>query len=122
MDEEKKDLIDEFAEELGADRVIPLNLPKSRGPLDLLHLLTEVKQRLRSAGGRPSDPLWTVKRLVPFKAQSWKELEELTERFEKEGQHVSPAQVAAILIEHGLKDLLGKELTPCQRKTTVSGH
>ena len=105
MRDDKIDPVESLAEDLGADRVVSLDVPQSRGPLDLLHLHAEVKRRLRSSGGRPSDPQWTVKRLVPFQEKSWKELEVITEKLEQKGQRVSPAQLAAILIERGLEDL-----------------
>ena len=44
------------------------------GPLDLLALREEFNQRLRSSGGRPTDPAWTVTRLVPFKEDNWTRL------------------------------------------------
>ena len=96
---------DEIAEALGADRVVALERLPSGGPLDLLELRAEVGRRLRSTGGRPTDPDWNVRRLVPFRREGWNDLERLAERFGREGQHVSPGQLAAVLIERGLESL-----------------
>lgn len=89
---------------LGAQRVVPVNGP-SQGPLDLLQLRAELGRRLRSSGGRPSDPEWTVRRLIPFKQEEWQELERLAVQCGHEGQRLSPNQLAAVLIERGLEEL-----------------
>jgi hypothetical protein len=90
---------------LGAQRVIPLEGLPSQGPLDLLQMREEVGRRLRSSGGRPTDPEWALRRLVPFKQQGWQQLERLAKACSDQGQAVSPSQLAAILIERGLEDL-----------------
>lgn len=90
---------------LGAERVIPReNLP-SQGPLDLLQLRTEVGRRLHSSGERPTDPDWELRRVLPFKREGWAELERLATICRQHGQSVSPSQLAALLIEHGLEAL-----------------
>jgi hypothetical protein len=96
---------DRVAEALGATRRIPLDRLPSQGPLDLLELRAEVQRRIRSTGGRPTDPAWDVRRLVPFRKEGWQELERLARVCEQEGQHVSPSQLAALLIERGLASL-----------------
>ena len=90
---------------LGATRSLPVAGLPSQGPLDLLQLRAELGRRLRSSGGRPTDPEWSVRRLIPFKEKRWRELERLAERCRDGGQTVSPSQLAALLIERGLKDL-----------------
>ena len=90
---------------LGASRVVALpNLP-SRGPLDLLQLRAHVAQRLRSSGGRPTDPDWTVQRLVPFREAGWERLVKLAEEMSSSERKVSPGQLAGILIDRALKDI-----------------
>jgi hypothetical protein len=98
----KKDLASQVAQSLGASRVITLpNLP-SGGPLDLLQLRADMARRLRSTGGRPTDPGWKVQRLVPFGEDRWRQLEELAEDLSSSERKVSPGQLAAILIERAL--------------------
>lgn len=96
---------DDVAKALGAGRVLSLERLPSQGPLDLLELRTEVQRRLRSTGGRPTDPDWDIRRLVPFRRESWQELEHYARECEREGQRVSPSQLAALLIERGLQSL-----------------
>jgi hypothetical protein len=98
----KKHVASRVARALGASRVVPLpNLP-SGGPLDLLQLRAELARRLKSTGGRPTDPGWKVQRLVPFGEARWQQLEELAEKLSSNERKVSPGQLAAILIERAL--------------------
>ena len=90
---------------LGASRVIAIPGLPSSGPLDLLQLRAEVGERLRSSGGRPTDPNWSVQRLVPFREERWHQLEELAEQLSSSGRRVSAGQLAAILIERALDSI-----------------
>lgn len=94
-----------IAKALGAARIVDLQRPSSQGPLDLLELRAEVHRRLRSTGGRPTDPDWGMRRLVPFRREGWQELERLAADCGRQGQSVSPSQLAALLIEWGLEGL-----------------
>ncbi len=94
------------ARALGAQHSFSLEGLPSQGPLDLLQLRAELGRRLRSSGGRPTDPEWTLRRVIPFKEKGWRDLEQLTARCSEEGQAVSPSQLAALLIERGLQDLI----------------
>jgi hypothetical protein len=105
MARDRSSRTDEIAEALGASRVVPLERLPSQGPLDLVELRTEVQGRLRSTGGRPTDPDWDIRRLVPFRKEDWRELERLAKMCETEGQRVSPSQLAALLIERGVAGL-----------------
>lgn len=93
------------AEALGAGRVVALPGGPSGGPLDLLQLRAEVARRLRSTGGRPTDPSWNVQRLVPFRDARWQELTELARQLSTDERKVSPGQLAAILIERALSGM-----------------
>jgi hypothetical protein len=68
-------------------------------------LLEEVKGRLVSRGGRPADSAPTIRRLVPLRKQVWRELQAQANRLSRLGRHVSPGQLAAMLLERGLSDL-----------------
>jgi hypothetical protein len=104
MNKNSENFIESLANELGADYILPLDLTKSQGPLELIHLQAEL-HRLKSSGGRPTDPQWTVKRLVPFTEQNWQKLGQVTEKMKQEGHSISPSQLAALLIEEGLSRL-----------------
>jgi hypothetical protein len=91
------------ASALGANRVVPLSGLPSAGPIDLLQLRADVARRLRSTGGRPTDPAWNVQRLVPFRGQDWKRLEELASRLSTDERSLSAGQLAALLIERAIE-------------------
>lgn len=111
-----------IAAALGATRTVELKGKRIGGPLDLLALRTEFNQRLRSSGGRPTDPAWTVSRQVPFKEDSWTRLQDLAREVGESGRRVGPAQVAALLIETGLEDLeeaQWQQALECSRSTPL---
>ncbi|MEW6753367.1 MAG: hypothetical protein AB1505_20655 [Candidatus Latescibacterota bacterium] len=91
-----------LANALGASRVVSIAGTPSGGPIDLLQLRAEIRKRLRSSGGRPTDPGWSVQRLVPFRGERWSQLEELAGRLSTEERRVSAGQLAALLIERAL--------------------
>ena len=90
---------------LGATRVVSIPGLPSGGPIDLLHLRADVTRRLKSTGGRPTDPEWNVQRLVPFRDTRWSQLEELAKHLSTGERRVSPGQLAAILIERALESM-----------------
>ncbi|MBL8680121.1 MAG: hypothetical protein JNK05_13180 [Myxococcales bacterium] len=90
---------------LGSSRVVSVPGTPSKGPLDLLQLRVEVEQRIKSTGGRPTDPDWTMTRVVRFQPSRWEELEQLAATLSQEGKSVSPSQIAAMLVERGLAEL-----------------
>lgn len=99
MSTKKNKKRDKIAEAIGASRVIPLKRLNLGGPLDWLELVQTLQSRLISSGGRPSDPHWDTKRLVPFRRKTWKRLAEEAETISAHGRKVGPAQLAAIVIE-----------------------
>ncbi len=95
----------QIARALGASRTQALADRDAQGPLGLLQLRAEVAQRLHSSGGRPTDPDWTMRRVIPFDPDRWAELQALSDRLSAEGRAVSAGQLAAMLVEHGLNEL-----------------
>ncbi len=75
---------------------------KPQGPFGVAALLDEIQNRLVSRGGRPSDPGPTVRRLVPLKKQVWRSLKAQAAYLSNRGKRISPAQLAAILIEKSI--------------------
>ena len=100
----KKNDTARIAEALGAARVVEVGPKRLGGPLDMLALREEFKRRLRSSGGRPTDPAWTLTRQVPFKEGNWTRLQALASEVGVSGRRVGPAQVAALLIENSLQE------------------
>jgi hypothetical protein len=81
------------------------NHASTRGPSGILALQHDLRGRLVSAGGRPSDPAPTIRRLVTVKKRVWKELQRQATVLSRLGQHVSPGQLAAILLEQSVSRL-----------------
>jgi hypothetical protein len=69
-----------------------------------------VLRRLQSRGGRPSDPNWTMTRLIPMSKKTWEGLRSLSTSISSEGgRTASRGQVAALLLEQALEVVLGQE-------------
>ncbi|HBL16793.1 MAG TPA: hypothetical protein DD417_08600 [Elusimicrobia bacterium] len=100
---------DRIAGALGASRVVKLKDRRSAGPLDWIELAQALQHRLVSRGGRPSDPHWDTKRLVPFRRRTWKLLSREAEEISAHGRRVGPAQLAAIFIEEQLASRKGHQ-------------
>lgn len=78
---------------------------KPHGPFGVAALLRELENRLVSRGGRPSDPGPTIRRLVPMKKQVWRNLKTEAAFLSTQGKRVSPAQLAAMLVEKSISEL-----------------
>lgn len=65
-------------------------------------LAAEVQERFRvpPGGGRPTDPSWSDKRLVPLAPMTLTRLQRMAKRmYDHTGFRVEPMQLAAILLE-----------------------
>ncbi len=74
----------------------------SGGYFGAMQLVAEVEARFRvpSGGGRPTDPRWTKRRLVPLAPRTLRRLEELTAKVRERGSaNLEPMQLAALLLE-----------------------
>jgi len=94
----------DFGAALGASRSFSV-ANKPRGPFGVAALLDEIQNRLVSRGGRPSDPGPTIRRLVPIKKQVWRSLKAQAAFLSSHGKRVSPAQLAAMLVEKSVSQL-----------------
>ena len=82
--------------------------PGARGVTDVLNArrwFDDRRGRLRSAGGRPTDPAWTIKRQIPFSEASWERLRVVAADKSETGSKIGPGQIAAILLERSLVQL-----------------
>lgn len=78
------------------------------GYFGALQLLADIQARFRvpSGGGRPTDPRWTERRLVPLASETLDRLEKLTARIREEGDvNLEPMQLAALLLEKMTEEL-----------------
>jgi hypothetical protein len=95
---------EDLKEALGATRTFSI-VSRPHGPFGVMALLDELKGRLVSRGGRPSDRAPTVRRLVPLRKHVWKALQTQASALSRLGRHVSPGQLAAMLLERSVSDL-----------------
>ena len=97
----KKSLdIDRIAKRLGGERRGKVGA--GHGFFGALQLASEVHARFQapSNGGRPTDPSWGERRLVPLTSPTLARLERLAKAVTKAaGQEVSAMLVAALLLE-----------------------
>lgn len=94
----------DLAEVLGASRSFSV-VNKPHGPFAVAALLDEIQSRLVSHGGRPADAGATIRRLVPIRTYVWRTLKAQANRLSQKGRRVSPAQLAAMLVEKSLSEL-----------------
>ena len=91
--------MDRIGKALGATRRFSLKT-KAAGPLSLFQLREEIDARLKSRGGRPSDPEWDLRRVIPLKKSSWELLKKKSREF-----RANPGHLAAIILERGINSL-----------------
>src|SRR5436190_13236615 len=91
---------------LGGDTPRPVSAAP-HGPFGARQLAAELRERLQPGAGarpgRPTDPDWEVRRLVGFRPETWRRLAEIAKEVSTPQRRVSPAQVAALLIETGVE-------------------
>ena len=92
--------MDKIAKGLGAQRGGKLSA--TGGYFGAMQLLADVEARFRvpGSGGRPTDPQWTERRLVPLAPRTLRLLEDITAKVRAHGgMNLEPMQLAALLIE-----------------------
>lgn len=92
--------MDKIAHGLGARR--KGKVPATGGYFGALQLLADVEARFRvpAGGGRPTDPRWTERRLVPLAPETLDRLEHLAVRIRQLGNvNLEPMQLAGLLLE-----------------------
>lgn len=103
---------DKIAKGLGARKKGKV-YPTGGGYPGAAQLAAEVQARFQvpPGGGRPTDPSWSDKRLVPIAPQTLKRLERIAKRLhEHTGIRVEPMQLAAILLETTTEDIAAYDL------------
>ena len=82
------------------------------GYFGAMQVLADVTARFRvpAGGGRPTDPRWTQRRLVPLAPQTLERLEELTVMIREHGTvSLEPMQLAGLLLEKSTERLSDEE-------------
>jgi len=102
--------MDKIARGLGAERRGKVSA--SGGYFGALALAADIAARFRvpSGGGRPTDPDWTEKRLVPLTPKTLKRLDEIAADLRAQaGVNLQPMQLAALLLEKKAEELSERE-------------
>jgi len=102
--------MDKIARGLGAERRGKVGA--KGGYFGALQLAADVKARFAvpSGGGRPTDPRWTERRLLPLAPKTLKRLERMASTVQKQGGvRVGPMQLAALLLEKSTDELTEDE-------------
>jgi hypothetical protein len=102
--------MERIAKGLGAQR--RGKVPAIGGYFGAMQLLADVEARFHTpaGGGRPTDPNWTERRLVPLAPRTLKRLEEITARVREHGvMNLEPMQLAALLLEKTTEQLSGDD-------------
>lgn len=98
--------MDKIAKGLGAERRGKVSA--KGGYFGALQLLADIEVRLRvpAGGGRPTDPRWTERRLVPLAPETLHRLEQLTVGIREHGNvNLDPMQLAGLLLEKTTEQL-----------------
>lgn len=97
--------MDKIAQGLRASRRGPVQA--TGGYPGALQLVTEIQARFRTParGGRPTDPAWTERRLVPLAPKTLDKLEHLTAGLQGEGIAIEPLQLAGLLLERAAESI-----------------
>lgn len=113
--------MDKIAKGLGAER--RGQVVAGGGYFGAMQLLADIEARFRvpSGGGRPTDPAWTERRLLPLAPKTLKKLEQISAKVREHGMNVEPMQLAALLIEktaEGLGEEEAEELVRPKRRAS----
>jgi hypothetical protein len=84
----------------------------SAGYFGAAQLLADIEARFRvpASGGRPTDPSWSKRRLLPLTPKTLKKLEALSAKVREHGTNVEPMQLAALLLEKTAAQLNEEEV------------
>jgi len=101
--------MDKIAKGLGAER--RGKVAASGGYFGATQLAADIDARFRvpAGGGRPTDPAWTERRLLPLAPRTLKRLEEITVKVREHGLRVEPMQLTALLVEKATERLTEEE-------------
>jgi len=101
--------MDKIAKGLGAER--RGKVTAGGGYFGAMQLLADIEARFRvpSGGGRPTDPGWTERRLLPLAPKTLKKLEQISAKVREHGMNVEPMQLAALLLEKTAEQLSEEE-------------
>lgn len=103
--------MDKIALALGAERAGRVSV--RGGYFGAMQLLADIGARFSvpAGGGRPTDPRWIERRLVPLAPRTLKRLEMISAKVrEHGGVRVEPMQLAALLLEKTTEQIAEDEI------------
>lgn len=112
--------MDKIAKGLGAVRRGKVSA--TGGYFGSLQLLADIEARFRvpAGGGRPTDPRWTERRLVPLAPRTLERLEKIAAKVREHGGiNVEPMQLAALLLQKTTEQLSQDEAEELVRSRRV---
>src|SRR6266478_5311918 len=115
--------MDRIAEGLGAERRGKVSA--TGGYFGAMQLLADVEAKFRvpAGGGRPTDPRWTERRLVPLALKTLERLEDITAWVRKHGGiNLEPMQLAALILEKTTSQLSEAEAEKLVRPQRRASH
>jgi hypothetical protein len=115
--------MDKIAAGLGAKR--KGKVLATGGYFGAMQVLADIEARFSApaGGGRPTDPRWTERRLVPLAPRTLRRLEEIAARVrEHDGVSVQPMQLAALLLERTTAQLSEEEAEDLVRPRRRAGR
>ena len=118
--------MDKIARGLGGER--RGRVDARAGYFGAMQLVADSEERLRVPvrGGRPTDPGWTERRLLPLAQATLKRLEELAQKIRSDrGINIEPMQIAALILERAAERISAgeaEELVERPRATGTGGH
>jgi hypothetical protein len=98
--------MDKIAKGLGAKR--RGKVAARGGYFGAMQLVADVEAKFRvpAGGGRPTDPRWTERRLVPFAPETLERLDQIAARVrEHAAVSVEPMQLAGLLLEKTAREV-----------------
>ncbi len=112
--------MEKIAKGLGAER--RGKVAAGGGYFGAMQLLADIEARFRvpSGGGRPTDPDWTERRLLPLAPRTLKKLEEISAKVREHGTNIEPMQLAALLVEKTTEQLSEDEAEELVRPKRTS--
>jgi hypothetical protein len=114
--------MDKVARGLGGER--QGKLEAKAGYFGAMQLLADVGGRLRApiGGGRPTDPRWTERRLLPLTPVALKRLEGLAAKIRTDrGISIEPMQLAALIFERALEQVSTEEAEELAQPSKATG-
>jgi hypothetical protein len=95
------------------------------GHFGAMQLVAEIQSRFQipQGGGRPTDPHWTERRLVPLAPETLARLNEIAKRLHDEkGIVIAPLQLAGLLLENAAGKVAGRAAEKLARAHAGEGR